>query len=53
MELVDGKTKSPVRVISAANLVGTYEGTGKTFTSTANGAITVDGIAPPRPTGYC
>jgi hypothetical protein len=44
MDLVDGKTKSPVRVISLANLAGSYDGTGKTFTATSNGAITLDGV---------
>jgi hypothetical protein len=45
MDLVDGKTKSPTRVVKLANLAGTYSGTGKTLTATANGALVIDGIA--------
>jgi hypothetical protein len=44
LDLVDGKTKAPVRVISSANLAGTYNGTDKTLTAGANGVITLDGI---------
>jgi len=48
MEYVEGRIaqmmKSPVRVVSTANIAGTYNGTEMTLTYGANGAAVIDGV---------
>jgi hypothetical protein len=41
---LNGTLKSPVRAATTANLAAAYEGTGKTLTAGANGALAVDGV---------
>jgi hypothetical protein len=45
LELIDGKTKAPVRFITDANLVFTYDGVAKTLTQDAADDLSIDGIA--------
>ena len=44
-DAIAGKVKAPVKVISTANIVGTYSGGDMTFAVTTQGVLTIDGIA--------
>ena len=45
LELIDGKTKAPVRLITSADLGCTYDSGAKTLTQNSAAELTIDGVA--------
>jgi hypothetical protein len=43
-DMIEGHLKDPVRAATTANLAATYDGTAKTLTALAFGALAVDGV---------